>query len=192
VVLFLMGAWEANERYEGLRDAAREFVFEIFTSEILIGELASLAVDLRFTDINDKAIGAWLRTRQAWEFDWFKVAHHFWTNDPDRFEIAIWKGEELCGMAIGRPSNGPDNVTLHFIERRGDHAALKGWIAQMVTDGAEAYAKLLGKQRVKLKDPSAGAIPLYVRLGFSLAEPIGQTTYYARSVDNESPSAESA
>jgi hypothetical protein len=52
----------------------------------------------------------------------------------------------------------------------------------MVTDAAEAFAKALGKQRVKLKDPLEGAIPAYEALGFSLAESIKRTRYYARSV----------
>jgi hypothetical protein len=109
------------------------------------------------------------------------VVEHF-KRDTHRFEIAIWSGGELAGLSVGGVSDGPDNVTVHFLERCKNHTVLKGWIAQIVTDVAEAYGKVLGKQRVKLKDPTEGAIPIYKELSFSLAESIKKTTYYARRI----------
>jgi hypothetical protein len=148
----------------------------------LLPEAAIPPKGLRFTGIDAAVLQDLDISRSSWQFDWNSIAIHFWRNDPDRFELAIWKEGRLCGLGIGRPSAGPDNVTIHFVERRSDHTVLKGWIAQMVTDTAEAYGKILGKQRLKIKDPLPGAIPHYEDLRFSLAESIGRTTYYAREI----------
>lgn len=175
-----MTAWEANQRYEGYREAAREYALEMISGSLAALRSPMLAVAA--TAIDDDALRSWYASKDRWEFPWDEIAEHFRRNDPDRFEIAIWTADELCGLAIGRPSKGDDNVTLHFLERRSDHAALKGWIAQIATDAAESYGKLLGKQWVKLKDPRPGAIPHYRALRFALAETSGKTTYYARKI----------
>jgi S-(hydroxymethyl)glutathione synthase len=174
-------AWEANERYEGYRQAVREHVLEDYRSNIFIGNLSSLNQGLKFLAINDDALVAWRANRTSWNFPWDNVVEHF-KRDTHRFEIAIWSGGELAGLSVGGVSDGPDNVTVHFLERCKNHTVLKGWIAQIVTDVAEAYGKVLGKQRVKLKDPTEGAIPIYKELSFSLAESIKKTTYYARRI----------
>jgi hypothetical protein len=177
-----VNAWEANERYEGLREGSRDFSLGIFCTTIFVGDLQGLTEGLAFTAIDDAAMREWHATQPHWEFRWDEIVPHYRRNDTDRFEIAIWKQRELAGLGIGRVSNGPDNVTIHFLERCKIHTALKGFVAQIVTDSAEFYGKVLGKQRVKLKDPVEGAIAVYEKLRFSLAENIGKTKYYARSI----------
>jgi hypothetical protein len=97
-----MSAWEANERYEGIREAAREFALEQYRSTIFTGEHASLAVGLHFLAITEAALAAWDQGREHWNFPWDEIVAHF-RKDTDRFEIAIWKGGELAGLGIGRP-----------------------------------------------------------------------------------------
>src|SRR3954447_8218456 len=67
-------------------------------------------------------------------------------------------------------STGPDNVTVHFVERYLGQNPLAGHMAAIVTDAAINYAAILEKVRVKLKDSTPEAIPSYRRLGFELAE----------------------
>ena len=116
-------------------------------------------------------------------FNWRGIAETEKTL-PDRFEIAIWFQGILCGMAAGKPSKGNDNLTIRFIERYWGENPLTGSIAPIVVDAADKYARLLQKKRLKLKDPYPGAIPIYERLGFRVAEPIGQAIYYAREVED--------
>jgi hypothetical protein len=178
----IVSAHAANQKYTEYRAAACEFVLEVYKESIFVGDLAPLAEGLEFVPIDDRAMAAYDATAPSWQYEWPEWYRHFWRNDPDRFDVAIWHNRELCGLAAGRPSKGNDNVTIHVLERRRDHLRLKGWIAQIVTDVAEAYAKVLGKQRVKLKDPVQEAIPTYRRLRFELAESIQSIRYYARRV----------
>ena len=177
-----MSAYAANQKYTEFRTAACDFVLERYKESIFVNDLASLTKGLEFVPIDERALEAYAATNANWQFDWLEWYRHFWRNDPDRFDIAIWQNGELCGLAAGRPSTGNDNVTIYVLERRRDCLRLKGWIAQIVTDVAEAYAKVLGKQRVKLKDPVQEAIPTYERLGFEVAESIKSIKYYARRV----------
>ena len=172
--------WEAEIRYEALRDVARE---------VSRAQLSQLGLDLtpkdwdeiRFSAIDGDALEIWEATWPVKEFDWSEVDGHF-KRDTDRFELAIWRGEELCGLSSGRVSNGPDNVTIHFLERMRPDNRLRGKIALIATDVAERYGKILEKQRVKIKDPFVDAIVVYEGLGFVLAQPLGMTTYYARPI----------
>jgi hypothetical protein len=177
-----MSAHAANQRYTEYRGAACDFVLQIYMENIFVGDLAPLAEGLELGPIDGDALAAYEATAASWEFDWIEWHVHFFRNDPDRFDVAIWQGGELCGLAVGRPSTGNDNVTIHVLERRRDCLRLKGWIAQIATDVAEAYAKILGKQWVKLKDPVREVIPTYERLRFELAENIKSTKYYRRRV----------
>lgn len=59
---------------------------------------------------------------------------------------------------------------------------LAGYVAALMTDVAENYAKVLGSQSVRIRNPSEGIIPHYQKLGFSLAETYRGATYYERRV----------
>jgi hypothetical protein len=138
-------------------------------------------LSVRLTAIDGLCLDTWDATWSGQMFDWRAIDAHF-KRDTDRFEVAVWSGQTLCGLAAGRSSNGPDNVTIHFLERMRAHNPLKGRIALLATEAADRYAKLQGKQRVKIKDPLADAIIVYEALRFVLAEPLGRITYYARPV----------
>jgi hypothetical protein len=65
-----------------------------------------------------------------------------------RFEVAIWNGETLLALAVGKPSRGDDNVTLHFLERLVGNNPVASYVALIVADMAENYAKLLGNNEL--------------------------------------------
>lgn len=170
-------AWKAAARYEGYRTAAREATVDAIVT-LGLGDLVGRRFSL--TGIGAYELTDW----QTWpvkHFEWQEVVDDF-RPYLKRFEIAIWQNAKLLGMAIGRPSDGPDNVTLHFLERRWGENPLKGWIAEIATDATDNYARILGKQWVRLKNPIKEAIPKYESLGFQLAKPIGGNTYYRRQV----------
>ncbi|MGB5085628.1 MAG: hypothetical protein WBO09_13725, partial [Methylocystis silviterrae] len=89
----------------------------------------------------------------------------------------------VCGMAYGRPSRKLTNLTLHFAERwMNDSNPLKGFVAPIIADVANAYAVILGAEFLRIKDPVEGAIPTYLSLGFEHAGPIGRIRYMERRV----------
>ncbi|MBY5974039.1 hypothetical protein KUV28_16885 [Ferrimonas balearica] len=88
--------------------------------------------------------------------------------DPDIFDLAIWQridGEQvLAALALGVPSNRRTHLTLKWVERFRGHTHIKGKTLSIVLACAEEYAKLLGSERVLVKDP---LVPqLYERYGY--------------------------
>lgn len=87
---------------------------------------------------------------------WQNLAISF-SNAPDHFDLAIWQeveGEQvLVAMALGNPSNARSHLTLKWVERYFGDNHLAGRALEVVLTCAEEYAKLLGSQRVLIKDP---------------------------------------
>ncbi len=79
------------------------------------------------------------------------------SNDPDHFNLAIWQkvDEEQClvALALGNPSNGRTLLTVKWVERFFGHNYLAGRALWPILSCAEEYAKLLGCERVLIKDP---------------------------------------
>lgn len=164
-------------RYEINREAARhhtELLIRFLSGKQLMPAVAATSV---LAGITDDAISM----ADGWTFPWRRIMGQ---NRPyfRRFELALWEGGTLWGLAVGRSSRGPDNVTIHFLERAPGDNPFTGYFAQIALDAADRYAKLIMRQRVKLKNPALGILPKYEALGFSLAEPIKNNTYYARKV----------
>ena len=87
----------------------------------------------------------------SWERLYYKFMHR-----PSFFDLAIWQiaGEKkvLQGMALGKPSNGKTHLSLNWVERSFEPTYFKGGILLPVLACAEEYAKLLGSERVLIKD----------------------------------------
>jgi hypothetical protein len=181
--LFQGGAVDAAQKlqvevkYESLRSAARDTTtFKLRLGRI--GEMVSTNFDkLDLTHISDRA----LADAAKWNFPWRRIVGQ---TRPylRRFEVAFWQEGKLLGLAIGRASRGSDNVTVHYLERLQEDNPIRSYVALLVADTAENYAKLLGRQRVKLKNPTEALIKKYEILGFSLAETYRGVTYYERRV----------
>jgi hypothetical protein len=169
-----VGKESVEEKYEGFREAAREHTSSKFPHLVPL----SISSDrLNLTSISDVA----LAQCSNWNFPWRRIVGQA-RPYLRRFEIALWSHGDLLGLAIGRSSRGPDNVTVHFMERSKKTNPLAGYVSLVALDAADNYAKILGRRRVKLKSPHPEAIPKYESLGFSLAESYRGVRYYARSV----------
>jgi hypothetical protein len=164
-------------RYEIHRESARHATEAIMGFLAPRGLMPPEAAICRLTEIDDQATAA----ASSWEFQWRKIMGQ---TRPyyRRFEVALWCKGTLYGLAVGRASRGPDNVTVHFLERASGNNPFAGYFAQIALDATDKYAKLISRQRVKLKNPVSGIIPRYEALGFSIAESIKNNTYYARKV----------
>ena len=87
---------------------------------------------------------------------------------PDAFDLAIWQeieGEQvLAALAFGEPSHARTHLTLKWLERFMGYTHVAGRVTPIVLACAEEYAKLLGSDRVLIKD---ALVPkLYERYGY--------------------------
>lgn len=88
------------------------------------------------------------------------------------FELAIWSGEHLCGLAYGAPSLRRQNLTIRALQGSpvADHPLRRNILA-IVHEVASMYGTALGCQELRFLKPLAGMLPFYERLGFQLASP---------------------
>lgn len=89
--------------------------------------------------------------------------------DPDHFNLAIWQQVDdeqvLVALALGNPSHERTHLTVKWIERFYGHNYLGGRALWPILTCAEEYAKLLGSERVLIKDPVDSA--KYERYGYT-------------------------
>ena len=95
-------------------------------------------------------------TYQALPFSWEHLFYSY-LRSPAHFNIAVWQtvGEEkiLRGMALGRPSKAMRHLSLNWIERARASPSFKGGILLPILASAEQYAKLIGCERILVKNP---------------------------------------
>lgn len=115
----------------------------------------------------------WPKFRDGSGWEGFQITWHDIImpvlRDPDMFDLAIWQHVDneqvLAGLAMGTPSNGRTHLTLKWVERFMGHTYIKGKVLLVALACAEEYAKLLGCERVLIKDP---LVPeLYERYGYA-------------------------
>lgn len=116
------------------------------------------------TDIGDAlsfAEGRWPQFRSPathgeFECDWRSLAYKA-VNDTDHFDLALWQeidGEQiLVALALGAPSNGRKFMILKWVERYFGPSPVAGRTLWPILTCAEEYARLLGSDRVLIKDP---------------------------------------
>jgi hypothetical protein len=94
-------------------------------------------------------------THGGFPFSWERLFHKF-RNRPSFFDIAVWQivdGKRvLQGMALGRPSNRKTHLSINWVERSFAPTYLKSGVLWPILACAEEYAKLLGCQRVLIRD----------------------------------------
>jgi hypothetical protein len=135
--------------------------------------MASVLPGFSAGPIGSRALAAW---REQWVplprpqglvggWDWEDRRKEFRT--PSRFEVALWSGDSLCGLAIGKPSGGKHIVGVNFMERAWrDDNPLRGRVMEVVAACAAEYAWILGSKAVRFWHPAEGLIQRYQRLGF--------------------------
>jgi hypothetical protein len=105
---------------------------------------------------------------------------------PDRFELAVWSGGTLCGLAMGRPAPTASHLSLYYLEGNPDSSnPLHFKVANVVITALRAYAVALGKTELRMVDPLPQAIPFYCSpvMGFELVNPPSEAPYCRRSID---------
>ena len=177
----------AHERYDGYRDEARAAVRER-AFRWLLGAGRDVQ-DLRLTDIDDAALAFW---EWFWrpchpgvhydgDFPWDAIVDQIRTT-PRRLELAIWADGTLCGLCAGMASKNASHVAIRFLERFHGDNPVRGFVMPIAVAYAEAYAIVLGRRELKIRNPTEGATPSYEELGFRLVTPRKCRHYLAREV----------
>lgn len=100
----------------------------------------------------------------------------------DRFEVAVWCGDLLCGLAIGTLSNSA--AAIQAVEGSPvPGCPLKGDVLLIALQAVTCYAQVTGRGEVRIMEPAPALIPLYERgYGFALESPRRERPYCWRRV----------
>lgn len=137
--------------------------------------------DLRIADIDEHALATWQRTwrgthpLRAGGWNWPSLLERL----PHRaavLPIAIWYGDDLCGLALGQASRRRLNssrhtITLTFVERRPEPPAveLRGKVIAIVMAIAREYGIIVGARRLRLRAPDRSLLSYYEQHGVRIA-----------------------
>lgn len=154
----------AERKYQNLRDITYELTME----ELPYQDRENIIL----SEINDKAV-AYFQTPEAErnrEVDWhwgFGI-QTYRKRYPNRFELAVWYNNQICGLSLGRPSYNGSKVRLDFIERAPiDHNPLKGRLTPISVTAYEVYARLIDAEELRIMFPDEALIDYYSSLNFT-------------------------
>jgi len=134
------------------------------------GQFGGVPIDLR--EIDDPALAQWdsnWRGHHPW--DWRRIDKYYKTLLDNRFEVAVWSGSVLCGLAAGAPGSGFMEVRLMQGSPDNQHP-LKGAVRFAVLEAARAYTLALGDRELRLNLPDRGLLTKYQQMGFTLVPPL--------------------
>lgn len=148
---------------------------------------AGLGVDLSLGAWSRRASEAWKeqwaagdrRTAEGWDWD---AIHRRYHNELDRLDLAMWVGDQLCGLALTTISG--QAATVRFLEGRPyQDCPLIGYRALIAIEAAQNYAQLNGRREIRVQPASARLEELYRDIfRFELATPKGEEAYYRREI----------
>jgi len=151
--------------------------------------------ELRLADIDAAAL-------QAWHDTWGgrthpgRVGGWNWPGLVDRLPrraailpLAIWDGDDLCGLALGRASRCRaggvrHTFTLTHVERRPEPppVPLRRRIILLSLTVARSYGLVLGATRLRLEYPDRNLLRYYELLGFHVAWEGGKPVYCVQEI----------
>lgn len=135
---------------------------------------------IKLTDIDGKALNYldrdWVQhpdpTRSVGTPDeWRTTLDKYRQNYSSRIELAIWHGEKLCALVLGKPSRGKLILKINFLEGNHDESPIDGLRLRLATIYAEYFAAALEIQWVGIQSPYEGAIHLYHDEGYTEPDP---------------------
>ncbi|MBU1393886.1 MAG: hypothetical protein KJ856_10205 [Gammaproteobacteria bacterium] len=148
-------------------------------SRLVVEEFPDLDGRIRLTEITMNALDARINNweqhpdpeRQILDDpeDWRTTTDRYKRDHPTRLELAIWYDDTLCGLMLGKPSEGRLVVKINFIEGAFENP-LKGMILPIATQCAELFASFIGAPWVGIQDPLDGVRWRYEELGFTLLD----------------------
>lgn len=150
----------------------------------------SLPALTALTAIDDESLDAWqsqwlpvMPPDQEWsDWDWAKEMLR-WSGKRNRFDMAIWSDDHLCGLMIGRSSPRRHNFSVCVMQGSPvDAHPLKRQILPVVVEVGAMYGTALGCRELRFLKPLQSMIPLYEQWDFRLARTSRGVQYCARSL----------
>jgi len=153
----------AEEKYKQIRRIA----YEITEEELPYQDKKSISL----TEITNLA----LVKAKVWSFsehrrvdwDWSSGSNTYKKRYPNRFELAVWYNNVLCGLSVGRPSFHGSRVRLDFIERSPGINPLTGRVTPISTTAFEVYARLIDAKQIRIMFPKPALIEYYSSLEYT-------------------------
>lgn len=112
-----------------------------------------------------RATDGWLGRARVADWDWRGV-----TKRPRdaRFEVAMWHGDRLCGLALGPVEGviGMGRACLEYIEGAPRPHPLQGQVIPIALITVEELARIMGLPEVRLLGPMPALVPLYEAFGY--------------------------
>lgn len=164
-----------RQRLERTYGKARQQAYSVTNTE-----LAPLAINAWTGEIGLRAIQCWRATwlpgydyiRDYGDWPWERLRQRFDT--PERFELAVWVGGSLCGMAIGSGASfGRAHISVNYVEGSRTPNPLTGRILDTVDIAAIAYALAVNAPRVRIVAPAPGLLATYQTMGYCLPKHFG-------------------
>jgi hypothetical protein len=161
----------AEEKYRDIRQVAYDITQEELPyqdrSAIKLTEINSLAL----SSCNSWSLSEHRRVHWDWEFGVRTYRRRY----PNRFELAIWYNNALCGLSLGRPTYSGAKVRLDFIERTPGQNPLTGRVTPISVTAFEVYARLIDASEVRIMFPEQALIEYYSSLKYVYVKGSGTT-----------------
>lgn len=152
----------AEQRYRVIR----QMVYE--TTEERFAGISAKEISLTDTILADR--WKYLPDQAAREYtsgwDWNKVFPAY-RNQPNRFDISLWRGNTLGALCYGKTSKAGTRVRLDLIESTPERPTPLGRAALPVLSfAASTFARLVGASEVWILEPLPELEGLYMKSGF--------------------------
>jgi len=113
--------------------------------------------NIRATSISPEA----LKACKAWnnsldrrvDWDWSSLYTEFKNEHPKRFEIALWKGCQLIGLSLGKPSYCASNLRLELVEASPPDLGDRPSIMNLVLLAYVIYAHMINATEIRIMNP---------------------------------------
>lgn len=172
--------------------AARAEAYEAARDEAILEGVSG--PELHIADIDAQAMHAWWNTwtgvhpSGAGRWNWAALVEQL-PHRPAVLPVAIWYGNDLCGLALGQASRRRTGgvrhtVSLTFVERRPapPPVPLRRRIVYLAVSVARAYGLSVGARRLRLRNPDPNLLWYYQLLGFAVVWKGGRAIYCEQEI----------
>jgi hypothetical protein len=172
--------------------AARAEAYEAARDEAILEGVCG--PDLRIADIDQHAMETWQNTWSsvhpsgAGRWNWQALVEQL-PRRPAVLPVAIWYGNDLCGLALGyaskrRAGGVRHTISLTFVERRPapPPVPLRRRIVFLAITVARAYGLSVGARRLRLRNPDLNLLWFYQLLGFVVVWKGGRAVYCEQEI----------
>lgn len=85
-------------------------------------------------------------------WDWLFASRYTYRH-PKGFDLAIWVGNKLCSLALGRPSYNGTFMRLDFVEKAPGNCPFSSEMVPITLLAYETYARRIGAKQFRIIDP---------------------------------------